>query len=225
MEKQPRHIRLFAKHKDLVKWDGAAWFRTQQGHARRLGTQIKKLADTCDDVLDEDEKATLRSAAVLLAKLGGDFEVAGREAAKYEKQLAQDRAQEKEREREAIAARFIGGADAAGVVEILEDVRQLVRIDEGEAAKVLGIQGPRYLHLHLSAGLGRLLDAIERGEQPDATDMRRQLALWFESNIKDYGHYPSIPVDTWNAWRAHRQRMRGLLSGSAFDPTSESGDH
>lgn len=75
-----RHARLFAAHSWTVKFDGFAWFRTQQGQARRLGTQLAKAVETCAVVLDAEEKATLREAAKLLAKLGDDFELATREA-------------------------------------------------------------------------------------------------------------------------------------------------
>jgi len=88
-------------------------------------------------VLDEDEKELLSKAATLLAKLGDTFEVAGRDAAKYEAQLKQERAAEKERELDAIASRFVGDADTTGMVEILRDVRQLVLTDEREAATLL----------------------------------------------------------------------------------------
>lgn len=218
-----RHARLFAAHSWTVKFDGPGWFRTQQGQARRLGTQLAKAVETCAVVLDDEEKATLQAAARLLSKLGNDFELATREAKAETARLEREHQARVERDRLKIEADHLAVLDAAGLTCFIDDIQRFAESSDEELVRILGRHAPKSMGCGLNYELGELCKRLRAGEPlNDMTKAKRLVALWLEKNIEELSFsFPGIKLESWRAWRAHRARMRSLVESNAFDPSVE----
>jgi hypothetical protein len=221
MNPASRHTKLFEAYKNTVRFDGPGWFRKQKTMATRLRTQVITLTGTCDVVLDDSEKATLRAAATLLLKLTGDFEIATRDAVRFAAQLEAQRAAEREVRLQQIETDYIGTIDQTTVADYLRDIASLCRARPEELRAVFGHSAPDYVGVVMRSDMPALIEAASSDSPFDLHKAARSIALWLEHELYELHNGGSLRLSFWQIWRAHRARLYRLQRSSVFSPNED----
>lgn len=242
MAEPSRAERLFEATKNLsgllLSWkEGVKWFRQRRTLTKTVQTHLATLEVDSTSVLSPGDKDALAQARAVLARLNGDYELAERLAKRYVEEKEAEHAKSEQERLQATADRLVGPTVTEDEIVLwVEDIASLVAMSHagrGEAQELkrivgtdAGLRGP----LRFTFGVQQLHEAISAGKpRPMPLEKARlAVAYWLACNVTGADPYAfmsssSIERSTLEAWRAHRQRMRSLLTTSAHDPDAGDG--
>lgn len=202
---------LFEAHKDMAFWSyGEEWFKKKSTLAKRLATQVADLTGSATRALKPEEIAQLEQAAVLLRRLGSDFEVSARHAKVHYAQLQAERAKADNTQLDALAEKHLPGFSVPQLVEYAEDVLALDQEHDDILRGSLGRE-PYRPHVDSTRFRSALRQLSTAGEtEANVTHLRRIIADWIRNEFIGLSSRSMTWAD-WETYREHRVRIRLLL--------------